>query len=340
MAISFRIFQPCDRLVRVVWFIAIAIAAFSLYNYPRSWWQELICATSLLWGPLCLMSVFVEFWRLMKRGFSFLGMTLLILNVMCAFKVASIVWPYVYSPAKSYSSLSYSVPTRIMFIDSAERSEDVASRLSTLIETEAPDVLIVARYTDAARIERSGGRYAHVLTSSLPSQRTVEIFSKAPIASPARTEYGFGALPAVLGTFETTDGARFQLGAMDLVLSSSQDSFNRSRLTSRRLASALKYSAEPRIVVGAFRASVTSQLVDMYIDQLKLRSIFFNSGLGRVGQSLVDSLYLSRNLNAFTARKIEVQSQREVRFHDHESAALIFTVRVPRTGSPSLGGGG
>ena len=274
----------------------------------------------------------------MSRGaFSVLGITSLILQVMCVVKVVSITWPYMYSPPKSYSSLSYSVPTRIAFIDVTKRGEEISSRVVKLIEAKAPDVLIINRYTDTSLIGASEGLYPYVLRSSLSSERTVEVFSKSPIPSPTRSEYGFGALPGVFGIFETADGVRFQLGAMDLLLSFSQEAFNRSRLTSRRLASALKYSSQPRIVVGAFRASITSQLVDMYVDQLKLRSLFFNSGVGSLVQSFIDALYLSRNVNAFMARNIEVDERGELRSDVHGFVAVSFTVRIPRTELSLLG---
>jgi hypothetical protein len=245
-------------------------------------------------------------------------------------KIVGMARPYLYAAPKRYSSLSYSLPTRIALLDLTERGEEASLDALSFAEIESPDVLIVARFTETPLPSGVRSWYPHVLVSSTTSGRTVEIFSKAPSHPPERTEYGYGALPGVLGSFETPDGVLFQLGAFDLMLSSSQDSFNKSRLTSRRLASALKYSAEPRIVVGAFRASVTSQLVNMYSDQLKLRSIFFDGGLSRLWRCLVGSIALSQNLNAFTAKNIELLGQREVPPNSQGLAAILFTVRVPR----------
>lgn len=340
MATSRRIRIPARQLARFLWVAAICVATFAMYNYPRSWWQESLCATALVWTPLCVLGVCVELSRLARSGFSFGSCMLLTLNVMCVVKTVTITRPYVYAPAKSYSTFEYSRPTRVVFVDVVGRDNWALSHVANAIEEQNPDVVIATRYANTSLDKALSERYPHTLTSSVSSERVVEVFSKTPISSPVRTEYGYGALPGILGTLETSDGFRFQLGAMDLKTSSSQKMFNESRLTSRRLASALRYSVEPRIVVGAFRASITSQVVDMYVDQLKLRSIFFNSGLTRVSQAFGDSLHLSRNLNAFTARTIDVTDPTELRAYDRGFAALGFTVRIPRTAPPLLGIGG
>lgn len=318
------------RLARFAQLVIVSVATFALYNYPRSWWQELICETALVWIPIFVVGACIQLTRLIRRTFAVLTLVLVILQALCVAKVVEMARPYVYAPAKSYPKLSYSPSTRFAFIDVVAYGEKSSLKARALVEREDPDVVILARFTEAPLADVLRARYPHVLASSATSERTVEILSKAPIRAAVRNEYGYGSLPGVLGDFQTSDGTPFQLAAFDLIVSSTQDSFNKSRITARRLASALKYSTEPRIVVGAFRASVTSQLVDMYVDQLKLRSIFFNSGFSRLWRCIVESLELSRNLNVFTAKNIELESEREVRAEADGFMAILFTVRVPR----------
>lgn len=318
------------RFARIAQLIVISLATFALYNYPRSWWQELICETGLVWIPIFVVGACVQLSRVVRGSLSVLGLVIVILQALCVAKVVGMTLPYVYGPARSYPKLSYSSSTRFAFIDIIALGERSSLKSRALVEREDPDVVIFARFTEAPLADVLRVRYPHVLASSATSERTVEILSKAPIRAAVRSEYGYGSLPGVLGNFQTSDGVPFQLAAFDLIVSGTQDAFNKSRITSRRLASALKYSTEPRIVVGAFRASVTSQLVDMYVDQLKLRSIFFNSGLSRLWRCVVDSLALSSNLNVFTAKNIQLESEREIRVEADGFAAILFTVRVPR----------
>jgi len=330
LATSPCISQSVCRFVRIAQLIVVALATFALYNYPRAWWQELICDTALVWVPIFVVGACVQLRRLIRDTLSVFTLVLVILQALCVAKVVEMARPYVYAPSKTYPKLTYSSSTRFAFIDINALGERSSLKARALVEREDPDVVIFARFTEAPLADVLRARYPYVLASSVASDRTVEIVSKAPIRSAVRTEYGYGALPGVFGNFQTPDGVPFQLAAFDLIVSSTQDSFNKSRITARRLASALKYSTEPRIVVGAFRASVTSQLVDMYVDQLKLRSIFFNAGLSQLWRCLVGSLALSRNLNVFTAKNIELESVRELHDESDEFAAILFTVQVPR----------
>ena len=325
-------YRSVVQSARLVWLLIVICLTLAFFNYPRSWWQELIAATAPLWTPFLLVGIYVQLRGFTRAAFSLIGIALFSLQVLCVVKVARNLAPYLYSPQKTYASVEYSSPMRFLFLDvSARGQERSQSSITGLIDTKDPDIIIVARDSEKAVSSQAYARYPFVLASSADSKRKVEIFSKTSLSPPLKTDYGFGALPAVFGVFQTSDGAPFQLGGFDLLPSSSQENFNESRLTSRRLASALKFSSEPRIAVGAFRTSVTSQIVEMYVGPLKLRSVFFNSGFARCLRLIRASFPFDRNLNVFAARKIEVTELKDILSDDGSYAAILFTARIPRT---------
>jgi hypothetical protein len=96
------------------------------------------------------------------------------------------------------------------------------------------------------------------------------------------------------------------------------------------MASSLKYATKPRIVFGAFRTPVTSQIVEMYSAQLHLRSLFFNQGISVLPEILKSSLDLRYNLNIFTARNIVISRLIESYADDDGFSAVLFDARIPR----------
>lgn len=329
------LFRRLGPIIRSAWFVAVLIATLALFNYPRTWVQELISETALLWMPLCIGGLVFQLTRFTSAPFSPLGSALFMLQLMCVLRTVHIATPYLYAAPKAYPALSYSEPVRFLLIDISDRAwSGHPEAASSLMDIENPGVVIVLRYSDSPLRSQATERYPFTLKASLHSERTVEIFSKIPFQSQARSEFGYGALPAVSGVLEIGDGTHLQLGALDLLPAYSQESFVKSRLTSRRLASSLRYSTEPRMIVGAFRASVTSQIVDMYVDQLRLRSLFFDSGISKLRELYSQSFAFKHNLNVFSARNIQLSRVVESNAADNGFAAILFDARIPKRTQP------
>jgi hypothetical protein len=133
-----------------------------------------------------------------------------------------------------------------------------------------------------------------------------------------------------VGGFLTREGHPVIIGAFDLLPPWKQEDFLRSRLTSRRLASLLKYETTPRIVLGAFRTSATSQVVNMYPDQLRLRALSFDSGISIVPDLMRQSVNIEKGQHVFTARNIMVSRVVESKADDGGFSAVLFDARIPR----------
>ncbi len=305
--------------------------ALAIFNYPRTWWQEILCATSLVWCGFFFVLLCVDIVRARKISWTLSRLVVVALQAICIARTGQIVMPYLYAKQKSYPNLVYSSPVRFLFIDISERSGNAhAAALQAFVDVEEPSLIILTRYADtpilAAVTERFPSRFV-----SLPSNdRVVEVLSKLQPQHAARVDYGYAALPAVAGEFLTVEGAPVVVGAFDLLPPREQEDFLRSRLTSRRLASFLKYMTKPRIVFGAFRTSRTSQVVDMYPAQLRLRELSFDSGISIVPELVKESFNFEKSQRVFTARNIIVSRVVESKADDGGFSAVLFDARIPR----------
>jgi hypothetical protein len=240
------------------------------------------------------------------------------------------VWPYLYSTPKIYTKLSYAEPVRFLFVDISSRQGNAhADALKAFIDIEAPSLIVLTRFVDTSILSSVADRYPYKLISAADNARAVEVLSKFPLNEPPRLEFGYSALPAVLGEFQVQNDASVLVGAFDALPPYEKGDFIRSRLTARRVASSLKYASKPRIVFGAFRTPVTSQIVEMYSAQLHLRSLFFNQGISALPQILKSSVSFEHNLNIFTARNILISRVIESHADDDGFSAVLFDGRIP-----------
>lgn len=315
--------------------LVTAFLALAIFNYPRTWWQELICATALGWSGLLVVAVCFDIAHFRAILSSWARVALVALQVLCIARTGQMVMPYLYAQQKSYPRLVYSAPERFLFIDISERSGIAhAEALKSFIDVEDPSMIIITRYADAPILAPVAERFPSRFVSSPSKNRVVEVLAKLKPRGRIRLDYGYAALPAVAGEFLSRDGVPFVIGAFDLLPPWRQEDFLRSRLTSRRIASALKYTSKPRIVFGSFRTSRTSQIVDMYPSQLRLRELFFDSGISIVPELLKESLSFEKSQHVFTARNIVVSRVIESRAEDGGFAAVLFDARVPREPTP------
>ncbi len=320
--------ETCWLYLRLV---VTSLLTLAIFNFPRTWWQEMICATSLIWSSIFLVLLLLDLVRFRRISWSLTRSLLVILQIACVVRTVKMVWPYLYATPKVYAKLSYTDPVRFLFVDISSHQGNVhADALKAFIDIEAPAFIILNRFGEVPILSSVADRYPYKLISTVENARAVEILSTFPFSEPPRREYGYAALPAVLGEFRVQDDVSVLVGAFDALAPHNQGDFIRSRLTARRMASSLKYASKPRIVFGAFRTPVTSQIVEMYSAQLHLRSLFFNQGIVALPEILKSSIGLEHNLNIFTARNIAVSRIIESHADDDGFSAVLFDARVPR----------
>lgn len=253
-------------------------------------------------------------------------MLLLVVQVACATSVISTVTPYISHNKKENKDLIYAPPISIILVDD---SAGAAKSGEALLLPSADIVVIVKATSDQSPRVANEQEISSVVQSTAEGNRTVEIRSRLPFLGTPRRDVGYEALPAVFGTFSVAGGTALEIGAFELLPSFSQESFVASRLTSRRIATLLRFSDTPRMVVGSFRAPITSQIVDMYPDQVRLKSVLFNKGVSGLWRRFREALSWSSALNVFVAKNIILE-----RVVEHEPErdgwrGISFVARVP-----------
>lgn len=311
--------------------LVTAFLTLAIFNYPRTWWQEILCATSVVWCGFFLVLLCVDIARARRGSWTFARVVIVALQALCVARTGQIITPYLYAKQKSYPNLVYSDPVRLLFIDISERSGNAhAAALQAFVDVEDPSMIILTRYADTPILAAVAERFPSRYVSLSSHDRVVEVLSKLQPLEPARLDYGYAAVPAIAGEFQTVEGTPFVVGAFDLLPPLEQEDFLRSRLTSRRLASFLKYMTKPRMVFGAFRTSRTSQVVDMYPGQLRLRELSFDSGISILPELVRESLDFGKSTRVFTARNIVVSRVVQSNADDGGFSAVLFDARIPR----------
>jgi len=321
-------------LLKKIWvwlrLLVTVVVTLAILNYPRTWWQEVICATCLLWSGGFVIALCFDLARLRSISWTVSRLLIVALQALCVARTGQIVMPYLYSKQKGYPNVPYSSSVRFLFLDISERSGNAhADALKAFVDVEEPSMIVVTRYADAPILAAVSERYPARFLSQPSGDRVVEILSKLQPKEPIRLDYGYAALSAVVGEFLTSEGYPVIIGSFDLLPPWKQEDFLRSRLTSRRLASLLKYESRPRIVFGAFRTSTTSQIVDMYPDQLRLRGLSFNSGISILPDLVRQSFNLEKGQHVFTARNIVVSRIVKSKADDGGFSAVSFDARIP-----------
>lgn len=278
-----------------------------------------------------LLSICVAMVRIRRISWTVSRIILVTLQAVCVARTGQIVIPFLYAKPKTYPHLVYSSPIRFLFIDISERTGNAhRDALKAFVDVEDPSLIVVTRFADSPIFNAVSDRFPARYLSHTSNGRVVEILSKLEPLGSTRLDYGYAALPAVEGEFLTTEGIPFFLGAFDLLPPYTQQDFLRSRLTSRRLASFLKFENTPRLVFGAFRTSVTSQIVDMYPGQLRLRALSFNSGISIVPDLVRQSVRFDKALHVFTARRIDVSRVVQSQADDGGFSSVLFDARIPK----------
>lgn len=199
------------------------------------------------------------------------------------------------------------------------------------VEQLHPDVIVAVQDSGATcgPVKRIQG-IVHELASDVDASRRVTVISRFPFLSSWRHNLGHGALPGVFGALQVDQDAILEIGAIDLIPVRSQESFGSDRVTSRRLATLIKFSERPRMVVGAFRGSPTSQIVKMYVDELHLHSVFFNGGMARIAAIFREAIGLGAGLNVFASNDVATHNVTEYAVDPDGFSGVSFEVHVPR----------
>jgi hypothetical protein len=253
-------------------------AALCVANRPRFWWQDRFCDAAMYWVPISLVSLIwlTARWRKARS-------VLLIIGVLChGYAVAFMdhkAWPFLFFSRWPEATVIGQPLVSGIWIDSwgeSDRSEPVAA----LVAQRKPDLLLVSGYGTDRLIDRLAvaGLTNRVRVRN-PLDGEIQLATRFDTVGDSFKELGIGALPGGSIRLRLPDRSELLLGTMALTRSISKESFQRNRITSRRLSSIMRNSSESRLVVANFGTSPFSQLAAIYPEQTRMRSLMFGGGL-------------------------------------------------------------
>lgn len=323
-----------SRLSSVVLCLAGVLAALCVANRPRFWWQELFCSLALYWLPPAIIAgtwlVRKAFSRAAHPGSSTVS-CLLWGGVVCygyvIFSMGSVLMPYLW-PSR-WAPLTNEDSTIIsgLWIDGWS-SRDTFSDLRELISRMDPMVVMVSG--ELAVSERSGDmlrRLPYQARTASSENGGISIFSAVPIRA-EHIDLGIEAFPGGIFSLSVPGRQSVELGVMALARSTSQELFERNRITARRLSSLMRSSKEPRIVAAQFGAAPFSQLMAVYSEQVRLRSLMCGLGL-RKTFNMENPLVITTDSNIFVSRDFSRLSFERIHIPMRERAVLSFRVALP-----------
>ncbi len=303
------------------------LAALCLANRPRFWWQELFCGAALCWLPLALLALIYlihSVWA-NRSARTWLSFGAIWCYVYAVVHTAIILAPYLHY--KRWSK-AFSSPTNQM---SALWSEcpinpDSSVELQRQIGRLEPSVLIILGGLSADLSSSVFlNRYPYTARTSSVEKGGILLISKSPFGPPRADDLGIEAFPGGVFVLQKEGSAAIEIGVMRLERSISSEVFERNRVTSRRLASLMRNSDEPRLVVAQFGTTPFSQLMAIYPKQARLRSLMFGMELSKMFEIAWPAL-VSPGSNIFVSRDFTRQTLELIHLPGCQSPLIFFRV--------------
>jgi hypothetical protein len=153
----------------------------------------------------------------------------------------------------------------------------------------------------------------------------VSILSRLPIGDNYIDDLGVDALPGGVLTLKPESCQEIELGVMALVPSRTQETLQRNLITSRRLSSLLRNSNALRIVAAQFSTTPFSQIISIYPEQTRLRSLRY--GLGIKNLIKIENPLFSETVGqVFVSREFTRGSYELIKAAGREGAIQYFEV--------------
>lgn len=317
------------RLVARLWLFVLIALYYSLFTYPRVWWQDLVHGLSLALVPPLLLASIVHARALRRYGLRFGVVFALALEVACIARVGWVVRPYVTYSTELEKRATHIMRPNFLLIDGTSPIVNPAP-LDKVRQEFLPEVVVVLGANNLeAPVSTSFGNYPYHLSSEEVFGSRVDIHSMWPFGLPVLRSLGVDAYPGVLAMIHVAPDLELEVGALDLQVPKAHLDYDRSRISARRLASMLRYSEYPRLVFGGFRVPVTSPTTTVYVEQLRLKSVFFNRGWSGLA-SIVSKLWApATSINVFAAKSIKLEAVTEWSSERDGFRGISFSAALP-----------
>jgi hypothetical protein len=279
------------RVLHVLVCLAGFLAALCVANRPRFWWQELFCTAGLYWFAPAILALLYLGCSLSGRSDSSgilrtrrAAHYWLLIGAICCYGYVTVHMGIIMAPYLYYGSWSATrevLGPELGFLWLEGRSEsDRVEDLSKLLARTTPTVVIMSGYGDLDSQRLSDLRdYPYLQRTASQERGGITLFSKIPFGNQVTDSLGIEALPGGVFVLQPSETESIEVGVLALARSTSRGIFERNRVTARRLSSLMRNSGAPRVVVGQFGTTPFSQLMSVYPQQARMRSLMFGIGL-------------------------------------------------------------
>lgn len=311
----------------VLWLLTLTALAICHLNHPRLWIQDLLCSVSLYWLPAVLAGFLAVLWRCFRtKSCSLILLYALVVQGFLVYRVSALAGPYLHFSRWAAIESSRGVDLS-MLLSHVDFTSDGMQKLAEIVSAEASTVVILAGQREQLRDARGIlPAYPFVVESEPPG---LLVLSQFEPSEESRVSLGLDALPGLFLNLQVPQVGPVLLGALDLIPAASQDDFFASKVTSRRLATLMRYREEPRIVAGNFNATPFAPLVNMYRRQLSMRSVMFGQGLIRTFDRTDPLVRLTLD-NAFVSKDVAVVGFQAIEGISERRTTLAWRLRVTR----------
>lgn len=295
----------CSNAALGAWLTLLTVLAACHLNHPRLWFQDLLCSVSLYWIPLIAFGFLLVSWSCIRaRACSVALLYSLIVQGFLLYRVSSIAMPYLrYSAWAAVEN----APGRdiTMLFSHLDFAAGGFEKLAEEVARRSPGIAILVGQQQQLAQARDSFTDFPFSVESEPAG--ILVLSRFEPEEGSRNSLGIDALPGLFLKLRVPQAGTMLLGALDLIPAASQDDFFSSKVTSRRLATLMRYRKEPRVVAANFNATPFAPIVNMYPRQLGMRSVMSGTGLFRTFD-LADPLVRLTLDNAFVSKNIVVSS--------------------------------
>ena len=319
-----------------LWIALLIALVYSLFTYQRVWWQDVVHTKSLILIPPLFVAVLVNFRLFLRSGLRLSLVLPFALSLACLFRVSAVLKPYVVYPMGPSKKVEFVAQGSFLLVDHTETGWD-AARVGEALRSLNPDIVVELCSVGAEELSpQEWSRYPYTLRSDESDQRYVVLRSIKPIQSTMALNLGVDAYPGLLASVSFAPDLTLDIGAINLETARHRLAFDRTRISARRLASGIRYSDNPRVVFGGFRAPPSSSTTTLFSDQLRLKSVLFNRGLPQVGRIILSLFKPDTILNVFTAKTIRIHDVREWSAQSDGFRGISFSADLPKSPKVSV----
>jgi len=259
------------RVLTIVLLVLGCAGILGGFVNPRDWWQEAIASFFIYWYGLYFFLLFIYLKFVKRSVFNLSNLSVIVPFILTTVSLTDAVSVFQRPPRRASHDNTTLEWMNVAAVTPEPDTPISVEQLSQFLNNTNNDLVVLF---DAELIGDLG-----ILRQRYPIERKIapypwkriDLFSRYRIVENSEVSLGFETRDAEVLQFRTPENKRFWLGVMNLNPAARPEFFESTRLTGRRMASFLKNTDGPRLLVAQFGVTLLSRLYLMYPRQLGLR---------------------------------------------------------------------